>query len=244
MANYKAVLAYDGTAYHGFQVQKNSLTIQEVLEKCLERLYGQKIRVVAAGRTDRGVHARGQVINFNAPPNIPAQKIPYALNNLLPADIVVRDAEQVEDGFHALRDARVKCYSYTIDNGTFPDVFLRNYAWHLPKKLDVNAMRKGAFFLLGKHDFKAFQAAGSSVGNTVRQIFSVRILEEDNYIRFVFEGDGFLYKMVRNMVGTLVEVGLGKRRAEEILEILKGGDRRYAGFTAPAKGLCLEKVLY
>ena len=244
LPNYMAVLSYDGTAYHGFQFQKNALTIQEILEKSLEKLYRERIRVVPAGRTDSGVHARGQVVNFFAPEIIPPAHIPMALNSILPRDIVVLKAEEASDCFDARRSARSKIYLYTIDNGYFPDVFLRNYAWHIYEPLDTDAMQLAASFLTGKHDFKAFQASGGSVESTERTIFSLSVEKNDNIVFLRFQGDGFLYKMVRNITGTLVEVGLHKRRPQEVYEILKSKDRRKAGMTAPSRGLCLEKVLY
>ena len=239
-----AVLSYDGTAYHGFQFQKNALTIQDILEKNLEKLYRERIRVVPAGRTDSGVHARGQVVNFFAPGIIPPAKIPMALNSILPRDIVVLKAEEASDCFDARRSARSKIYLYTIDNGYYPDVFLRNYAWHIYEPLDTDAMQLAASCLTGKHDFKAFQASGGSVESTERTIFSLSVERNDNIVVLRFQGDGFLYKMVRNITGTLVEVGLHKRSPQEVYEILKSKDRRKAGMTAPSRGLCLEKVLY
>jgi tRNA pseudouridine38-40 synthase len=244
LRNYMLVLSYDGTLYHGFQFQKNALTIQEILEKSLERLYSARIKVEPAGRTDTGVHARGQVVNFWAPEFVPPGQIPLALNRILPRDIVVMKAGLAADDFNARRNARAKIYSYTIDNGFFPDVFRRNYAWHIYGPLDLEAMELGASFLLGKHDFKAFQASGGSIENTVRTLFSLSLEKNANMLLLTFQGDGFLYKMVRNMTGTLVEVGLQKRKPQEVHEILESKDRQKAGKTAPARGLCLEKVLY
>lgn len=238
------ILSYDGTSYHGFQLQKNALTVQEVLENALEKLYRKKIKVVAAGRTDSGVHARGQVINFFAPDIISPEHIPPALNSLLPNDIVIFEAGTAGPYFNARRDAKAKIYSYTIDNGSYPDVFRRNYVWHIREPLDVDLMRQGASFLLGRHDFKAFQASGSSVDNTKRTLYALDVEKNDDFIILRFRGDGFLYKMVRNITGTLVEVGLQKRNPQEVYEILKSKDRRRAGKTAPARGLCLEKVFY
>lgn len=244
MPHYKMTLAYDGTAYHGFQIQENALTIQHYLERALATLYGSNIRVEAAGRTDAGVHARGQVVNFCAPPNVPDLQLPPALNGLLPGDILVIGAEQVEEGFSARRDAQAKIYSYTIDRGPFPDVLRRRYAWHIDRPLDLQAMQKGAANLAGKHDFRAFQAAGSRVRTTVRTLFSIKLATEGQFINLRFAGDGFLYKMVRNITGTLVEVGLGRMSGQDITRILLAGNRKQAGATAPARGLCLEKVIY
>ncbi|NMB42178.1 MAG: tRNA pseudouridine(38-40) synthase TruA [Firmicutes bacterium] len=244
MANYKLVISYDGTAYHGFQFQDNALTIQELLEKCLKKVYKKRIKVDPAGRTDSGVHARGQTVNYFAPEIMPPERIPLALNRILPRDIVVLGADLVPDGFNARRDALAKIYSYTIDNGFFPDVFLVNYAWHLYGPLDLEAMRQGASLLLGKHDFKAFQASGGTVLSTERTLFSFDIKKNKNIVKLIFQGDGFLYKMARNIVGTLADVGLHRKKPQEIRKILDSLDRGTAGKTAPARGLCLEKVLY
>lgn len=244
MQNYKIIFSYDGTSYHGFQVQKNALTVQEVLERGLERIYAKKIRVVVAGRTDAGAHARGQVANFFAPGNISPEALPLALNSVLPRDIVVSEADKVDNNFHARRDACAKTYSYTIYNGRFPDVFLRLYTWHIAERLHVEDMKLATSLLLGKHDFKAFQASGSSVETTEREIFILEIKQNGPVITFWFKGGGFLYKMVRNISGTLVEIGLKKRNPENMQQILKSGKRQDAGKTAPAKGLCLEKVFY
>jgi len=245
LPNYKIVLSYDGTGYHGFQFQRNALTIQAILERSLEKLYGKKIKVRAAGRTDAGVHAKGQVANFFAPASISEERLPLALNSLLPKDIVVLGAGAVADDFDARKSSVAKIYTYTIDNGPFADVFIRNYAWHIPRPLDLEAMKRAASFLLGKHDFKAFQGAGSSVEDTVRVLYALDIERlGSKTIVITCRGNGFLYKMVRNITGTLVEVGLLRRLPQEIPEILERKDRRKAGITAPARGLCLEAVLY
>ena len=244
MINHKLLLAYDGTAYSGFQRQKNALSIQEIIERALGKLYGTRIKVEGASRTDAGVHARGQVINYFSPGNIPIERLPFALNSILPSDIVAYRASEVDDHFNARKNAYRKRYVYIIDNGTFPDVFKRNYTWHVPSKLDIKAMKSAAWVLLGRHDFKAFQSAGSSVIHTVRTLFEIDIIEEGCFLYFSFEGDGFLYKMVRAITGTLVEIGLGKKESEDMEEILCTKDRSQAGKTSPASGLCLEKVLY
>lgn len=244
MPAYKMTLAYDGTDYHGFQIQENALTVQHYLEKALTVLYMSSIRVEAAGRTDAGVHARGQVVSFNAPPLIPEKQLPSALKGLLPPDIIVVGAEQAPPGFSARRDTVAKVYSYTIDNGTFPDILRRRYSWHLDRPLDLPAMQEAAAYLRGKHDFKAFQSAGGKVKTTVRALFSLEITKKEQFISLCFKGDGFLYKMVRNITGTLVEVGRSRISAAEVARILEGRCRRQEGVTAPARGLCLEKVLY
>ena len=244
MSHYKITIAYDGTDYHGFQIQQNALTVQFYLEKALADLYGSSIRVEGAGRTDAGVHARGQVVNYCAPSLVPESQIPSALNGLLPKDILVSEAQQVEEGFSSRRDAKAKIYSYTIDTGQYPDVLCRRYTWHISRTLDLPAMQKAAAYLEGRHDFRAFQAAGSRVKTTVRNIFSLEMVMEGQFVSLRFTGDGFLYKMVRNITGTLVEVGLGRMDDQDVTRILLEGNRKQAGATAPARGLCLEKVIY
>ncbi len=243
--NYRIHFAYDGTAYHGFQIQKNALTVQQVLEEALQQLFEQNIRLEGAGRTDAGVHAREQVASFYASPRIPVERLPYALNGLLPPDIVVYEAASAEPGFSARKDARAKLYTYTIDNGLFPDVFFRLYAWHLRKPLKVEAMDAAAAHLQGQHDFKAFQSSNSDTGGTVRTLFQLSVSRlPGSRVVLSYEGDGFLYKMVRNITGTLVEVGLGKREPPAVKKILESKDRRWAGVAAPPHGLCLERVYY
>jgi tRNA pseudouridine38-40 synthase len=244
LLNYLLVLSYDGTSYHGFQTQKNALTVQELVEKSLEIIYKKKIRVEAAGRTDSGVHARGQIVNFYAPPLLAPLQLLRALNRLLPADIVVLKTKIVSDDFHARRDARAKLYSYTIDNGPAADIFRRHFSWHIRVPLETEAMQEGARFLVGKHDFKAFQSSGSTVKTTVRTLFSLKIEREKKMLILNFKGDGFLYKMVRSITGTLVDVGRRKMEPQGIRRILESKERQKAGMTAPARGLCLEKVLY
>lgn len=244
LANYRLTLSYEGTAYSGFQVQENALTIQEVLESCLEKLFGQPIRVTAAGRTDAGAHARGQVVNYFASPCIPVERLPNALNGLLPKDIVVTGSCLEKDSFHARKSALGKHYRYTVDNGKFPDVFWRRYAWHLPVFLDWKAMQSAAAYLEGEHDFKGFQAAGGSVETTIRRLHELSIRRDGQLIHFSLKGSGFLYKMARNIVGTLVDVGRADKGSGELLEIIQSRDRKKAGVTAPARGLCLEEVFY
>lgn len=250
MAVYKVVnialtVSYDGTGYAGFQLQENAVTVQEKLEKALFRIYKENIRVAGAGRTDSGVHARGQVVNFKAVPLIPVDKIPLAINSCLPRDISVLNARQVPDSFHSRLHAVKKTYSYNIHTGTFPDVFRRLYTWHCRFPLDVPSMQAGCRFLPGEHDFRAFQAAGSTVTDTVRTIYRAEIMEDlhARAICFLIEGSGFLYKMVRLIAGTLVTIGKGLVPPEALEEVLKGKFIR-PGPALPARGLCLERVEY
>ncbi|MFZ5648790.1 MAG: tRNA pseudouridine(38-40) synthase TruA [Bacillota bacterium] len=247
MRNIKLTIAYDGTSYHGFQEQRGTglPTIQEVLEKCLSELAGKKVQVIGASRTDAGVHARGQVVNFDAAGwNIPTERIPLAVNGRLPCDISVLEASEVPVHFHARFSARAKEYRYTIHNSRVPDPFMRRYSHFLPRLLDLKGMAEAASYLKGEHDFSAFKAEGSPVKSTVRRLYDIYIEPGGGVLQFVFRGDGFLYNMVRIMVGTLLEVGLKKYPPGTVLEILSSGDRTRAGPTAPPQGLCLMRIWY
>lgn len=244
MLNVKLTLAYDGTCYHGFQRQKNAVSIQEVLERTLKRVYGEDISITGSGRTDAGVHARGQVVNYYAPFEIPVERIPYALNSILPDDIRVLMADYVLPEFHARFDARSKIYSYTIDQGEFHSVFTRLYSYHLPVSLDVKAMEQASRYFLGRHEFSAFCSSKSLVKDRNREVKKAQWEKEGELLRFIIEADGFLYNMVRIIVGTLLEVGQGRIQSEAISRIIDSGNRNTAGPTVPARGLCLEKVFY
>ena len=246
MANTLIRISYDGTNYGGFQIQLNAPTIQEKLERALTVIYKQPVRITGAGRTDSGVHARGQAANFNAPFFIAAEKLPHAINALLPADIVATEAVLVHDDFHARYDASGKFYSYTVDQAAFPRVMQRLYSWHMPDPLNLEKMREAALLFEGTHDFKAFQAAKGQVVDTVRTISRVEVknLSGLDLLLFEFEGSGFLYHMVRLMTGTLVRVGKGNLELQEIEATLHGINPAAVGPTAPAHGLCLERVDY
>lgn len=247
MRNIKLTVAYDGTNYHGFQEQRGTglPTIQEVLEGCLERLTGRRTQVIGAGRTDAGVHARGQVVNFDAAGwPIPAERVPLAMNGLLPADIVVTEAEDVPEDFHARFSARAKTYRYSIWNHRVPSPFHRLYSTFVPVPLDEGAMAAAASVLVGRHDFRCFRAAGAAVKGTVREIYRAEVFREGSLVHFVFHGNGFLYNMVRIMVGTLVQVGMGKEEPGYVGRVLASGHREAAGPTMPPEGLCLERVDY
>lgn len=246
MRNIKLTIAYDGTNYHGFQSQKGSglKTIQETLEKVLSILTKEQITVTGSGRTDAGVHAKGQVVNFHSKTRIPIERFPLAVNSLLPASIVVKKAEEVSLEFHARFQAKRKTYCYTIYNERVMDPFWRFYAYHVPVKLDVEEMRKACAFFLGSHDFHGFCASDTAVRDFVRTIDTCSIACEGSLVRFTVAGDGFLYNMVRIMAGTLLEVGKKKRRVEEVQQILRVGQRVAAGATLPPQGLCLLSVEY
>ncbi len=243
--NLKLTLEYDGTDWHGWQVQDNAATIQGALEAALAKITNESIRVTGASRTDAGVHARGQACNFYTASRIPLERVPYALNANLPASIVVLTACEVPPEFHARYHATGKRYLYEISNRNMPSALRRHFSYHVAQPLDLGAMQLAANLLQGQHDFKAFQAAGSSVKTTVRHLHRLVVQEREAGRIFIWaEGDGFLYNMVRILVGTLLEVGLGRRVPAEMEAILASKDRSQAGPTAPAHGLCLEKVFY
>lgn len=242
--NIKLTVAYDGTAYHGFQRQANALAVQQVLEDRLKTIFGHTISMVASGRTDTGVHAYGQVINFRTTGSIPVKRIVAAASSVLPEDIIIIDAEEADSEFHARRSAKNKTYMYRIHNARLPNPFERKYAWHVTAELDVCLMDIVSRQIVGTHDFSAFRGAGSAPVNPVKTIFEARCRREDQQVTFTFTGSGFLYHMVRNLVGTIVEIGAGRRLPETLLQILDSRDRRNAGATAPAHGLYLMHVQY
>lgn len=247
MPNIKLILAYDGTAYHGFQKQSGSglPTIQETLERCLAELSGSAIKVAGAGRTDAGVHARGQVVSFAIGGwAIPSDRIAAALNGLLPDDIVVVEANEVPADFHARYSAVAKTYGYTIFNRRVGSPFKRLYSLQVREPLEIAAMRQAARYLVGRHDFSSFQATGRPVKSAVRLLSKAEIGCEPPLVCLTFRADGFLYHMVRVMVGTLIEIGLGRLDPESMRDIIAARDRKRAGPTAPACGLCLEEVEY
>jgi len=241
----KLVIAYDGSAYHGWQRQQNALTLQQVFEERLEKMLGEPVSVFASGRTDAGVHAQGQVAHFTTSSQLDPSVIAKGLNSLLPDDIFVREAMYVAEDFHARYSARRKSYEYRILNTMAPDIFQRRYVWHIRKKLDNEEIRRSLSLVLGEHDFSAFRSSGSGNRNPVRTMYRADLIEQKGgLIKIFMEADGFLRHMVRNLVGTLVEVGLGKMTAEGFGAVLKSADRRMAGPRAPAHGLFLVKVHY
>lgn len=243
--NFKLVIEYDGAHYHGWQRQAGVLTVQEALEARLEIMLGQSVRVRGSGRTDAGVHARGQVVNFYARTRLQPDQIQRGLNSLLPEDIVVLQASEVPDSFHARFSAVSKVYEYRILNRATGSALDRNRAWHIRQSLDVHAMEAALEVVRGAHDFRAFMAAGSSVKSTERCVHRATLeCPHPEWLIFRFVADGFLRHMVRNLVGTLVEVGRGKLSVEGVRDILASKDRRRAGMTAPAHGLYLDTVNY
>lgn len=241
---YKMTLSYDGTNYHGWQRQHNGITIQEVLEDCLSRTFNSEITVTGCSRTDAGVHARIYVCNFSGNTTIPADKIPFVLNTILPPDIRVYTCEITSNNFNARFHAVSKAYEYKIVNRCFADPLLRHYSWHYPIKLDVKKMEKAASLIKGNRDFAAFCAAGGSAKTTVRNLTELTVKAENDIITIRAAANGFLYNMVRIIVGTLVYVGNGKLSVDDISTLLNQKDRRLMGITAPPQGLSLVEVNY
>lgn len=242
---FRVVLEYDGSGYHGWQRQPDSVTVQEVVEDTLAVMLQSSVTVSAAGRTDAGVHALGQVAHFKAATRLGAEELFKGLNALLPDDIAVLSLDDADPSFHARFSAVSKEYLYRVVNRPFPVALERNRVWWVRRDLDTDAMSDALSHLVGEHDFTSFCAAGSSTKSKTRNLMRAGLeLIDSGHIELRFEADGFLRKMVRNIVGTVVEVGLGKRPPGEIAEILAVKDRRLAGKTAPARGLYLVRVNY
>ena len=245
MRNIKLTIEYDGTKYHGWQIQKNGITVQEIIEKAISKLLGNNIRIVGCSRTDVRVHAYGQIAHFFTDSNIPGDKYSYAINNLLPDDIVIKQSEEVSEDFHSRYCSKGKKYRYLIYNEAHASAIMRNRAYHVRPQLDFEAMQSAAQYFSGRHDFVAFQATGGQVRSTEREIYSIDVFKkEDNLIAIEVSGNGFLYNMVRIIAGTLIYVGIGKIQADEIPKIIKSLDRTRAGKTAPADGLYLIEIYY
>lgn len=243
----RLTLAYDGTAYEGWQVQQDRTTLQGTLEAALERITGSPTRTLASGRTDAGVHAFGQVVAFRTESRLGPEVLQRALNAELPRDMAVLAAAEVPLAFHPIRDALRKRYRYQIHDGP-RDVFARHYVWHVPRRLDLPAMQQAGAVLLGRHDFASFQTSGAPRKTTVRTIFDVQLQRgrgaQQDMVLFEVQADGFLYNMVRTIVGSLYEVGRGARDAAWFASVLAAADRRKAGRTAPPQGLFLVNVEY
>ncbi|QUH28914.1 tRNA pseudouridine(38-40) synthase TruA [Vallitalea guaymasensis] len=244
MGNIMLVVAYDGTKYCGWQVQKNAITIEQKIYEACQKLFSREIKIVGASRTDTGVHALGQIVVLKVETSIPINKIPYAINAYLPEDIVIRDAKLVTSSFHPRYNAKNKTYEYKIYNSRFPLPQYNRYAHFYHKSLDIDKMKKAARYFIGEHDFKAFCSTGSSVKTTVREIYKCEVTVEDKMIVISINGNGFLYNMVRIIAGTLIDVGRGKIEPDYIIDIIDSKDRSKAGATAPAKGLTLIKINY
>lgn len=245
MRNFKITVEYDGAAYCGWQRQDNGISIQQLLEEAIKKITGRNVSVIGSGRTDAGVHAMNQVGSFKCDTALPVQKIFMGVNSVLPPDIVVKNLEERSDDFHALRDVKSKVYVYRICNQRLRPVLGRNYFWHVRYPLDITNMRKASRLIIGTYDFSCFCATGTDVKDRVRTIVDIEIItKEEGMIEIQVESRGFLKYMVRNIIGTLVEVGRGKRQPEEMKLIIESKNRNIAGETAPACGLFLKEVKY
>ena len=242
---YRGICEYDGTEYGGWQRQKNAPTVQEEIEKALTELLGSPIAIHGAGRTDAGVHARGQVFHFDGETRIPPEKLAYAVNYLLPKDIRLKKTEEAPPTFHARFDAKAKWYRYQIYNHPFASPLRGRYSWYVPfAPLDVSLMERAVAPIRGTHDFAAFAASGSPVEETTRTIHHAAVSMVDGLITLDVVGSGFLYNMVRIIAGTLVDMGRGKLGEDTFSVMLESLDRKRGGMTAPPGGLCMMRVFY
>jgi len=248
MINIKLTIEYEGTKYHGWQRQKSLLSIQGILEEKISQITQEKISLNGSGRTDAGVHALGQVANFKTNSSIPLIELTFVLNRMLPLDIRIKKAERVDNNFHARYSAVSKIYHYYVlnsnQNNNYISIFLRNYVYCIYENIDLGEMKKASNYLQGEHDFTSFACSGSRIRNWKRKIKNISIIKKGNIFCFHLEADAFLYKMVRTIVGTLLEVGKGKIDYLEMKKILEAKNRKIAGRTVPAKGLFLIKVKY
>ncbi len=244
MRNIKLTIEYDGTEYVGWQRQPSGRTVQAEIERALESMTGERTVVNGSGRTDSGVHALGQTASFRTESSLSLLQIERGLNSLLPPDIAILRAEEVDPAFHAQHSAKRKTYVYKILNRPERSAMLRERAWHVYPELDTRAMKEAARALVGEHDFKAFAHAGITVRSTVRTVFRAEVAEKGDFITFTIEADGFLKRMVRLIVGTLVEIGKGKITPGDFSDILDRGEKTKHVHAAPARGLYLKEVLY
>jgi len=242
--NIKLTIAYDGSGYHGWQIQPGVETIEGFITGAVEKLCGERVKVVGSSRTDAGVSALGQVANIRIETAVPTENFARALTQFLPDEIAVVKAEDVCDDFDAIRSTKTKRYRYAINTSEVVPVLQIRHCWHYPNGLDVEAMREAAGFLVGKKDFKSFASAADTRQSSVRRVLLAEVIEQGDWIYFDIEADGFLYNMVRNIVGTLVEVGRGYWPAGKIAEIIEAKDRCAAGAIAAAVGLCLMEINY
>lgn len=245
MRNIKLTIEYDGKNFPGWQAQPGKVSIQTEIENAIFSITGERVEVIASGRTDAGVHAFGQVANFHTNTKIEIEKIPYALNSKLPKSIVIKKAEEVDERFHSRYNCKLKTYRYVINNDEFPSALERYREFHISQKLDFEAMQKAIIFFNGEHDFKAFKSSGGDAKKTtIRTLTNCSVKKEKNRIYIELTGNGFLYNMVRIISGTIVDVGLGKIKAESIPQIIESKNRENAGRTLPPHGLYLVKVDY
>jgi len=245
MRNIKLTIEYDGKDFNGWQKQPNKLNIQGEIERAISEITKEdSIELNASGRTDAGVHALGQVANFKTNSSIPIEKMAVAINSRLKKSIVIKKAEEVEERFHSRYNCKKKTYRYVINNSDQGTAIYRNLECHIPQKLDIESMKKAAKYFEGEHDFKAFKASGTSSKSSVRIIYEAEVYQKEEKIYIELTGNGFLYNMVRIISGTLVEVGMGKIKPEEITSIIESKKRENAGKTLPPQGLYLVQVLY
>jgi tRNA pseudouridine38-40 synthase len=244
LRNIKLTISYDGSDYHGWQIQPERKTIQGILTDAIQNLVGCEVQVFGASRTDAGVSALGQVALFQIDSPIPTENLAKAITHRLPPDIAVTEAVEVPQGFDVISAVKSKLYRYTIFTGTVRPVLQIRHCWHLPEKLNIRAMDQAAKMLIGKKDFKSFAAAADNRETSVRTIFRCDVTSDGNWVYVDVQGDGFLYNMVRNIVGTLVEIGKGRWKPEKMQDIIKACDRTAAGPIATAEGLCLMWIKY
>lgn len=244
MRNIKLTIEYDGKEFGGWQKQPNKLNIQGEIEQVIQRITGEPVELTASGRTDAGVHALGQVANFKTSSNIPIEKIPIAINTYLKKSIRIKDAEEVEETFHSRFNCKQKTYRYIINNSEYGTAIYRTLEYCFPEKLDIEAMQEAAKYFEGEHDFKAFKASGTSAKGSIRTIYKAEVTKKGDKIYIELTGNGFLYNMVRIISGTLLEVGIGKIRPEEVPQIIESKDRKMAGKTLPPHGLYLVEAKY
>ena len=244
MKRFKMIVAYDGTNYHGFAKQNEAITVQGTLEKAIQKITQEEVVSLGAGRTDAGVHAKGQCVTFDSLTKIPAERLLKAINSQLPPDIVVQSVEEVDESFHPRFGAKRKTYRYQIWCGKLPDPFTYRYALHYPYPLNETLMQEAAYSMVGEHDFACFCASGSQVKDTVRKIYSIDVKREGDMISIDICGNGFLYNRVRIIVGTLLYVNEGNLSTAEISEIIISKDRKKAGPTVPPQGLTMLSIVY
>lgn len=244
MRNIKLIIEYDGKGFNGWQKQPDRLNIQGEIEKAIEEITGEKVDLTASGRTDAGVHSLGQTANFKTDSKIPTEKFAKAINSRLKKSIVIKSAEEVDEKFHSRYSVKSKTYRYIINNSENGTAIYRGLEYHVPMKLDYEKMNEAIKYFIGEHDFKAFKASGTSSKSSVRKILDGNVRKEGERVIIEVTGTGFLYNMVRIISGTLLDVGLGKIKAEDIPSIIESKDRTKAGKTLPAHGLYLLQVNY
>ncbi|MCS6949439.1 MAG: tRNA pseudouridine(38-40) synthase TruA [Armatimonadota bacterium] len=244
MRTIAVVIEYDGTDFAGFQIQRGQRTVQAELCRAVQKITGEAVPVIGASRTDAGAHATGQVVHFRTTCRIPIERVPAALNSVLPRDVAARWAWEADERFHARYSARSRVYRYTVWNHPVRSALMERYAYRVTLPLDVAAMREAAQYLVGRHDYAAFASEVGRYRHTVREVYRAELGARPPLVWLRIEANGFLQGMVRAIMGTLIEVGLGKRTPETLVQLLDGGRRGEAGFSVPAHGLCLVRVNY